>query len=406
MRFLALTVLKEIKRRFNDPIGIFMWFMIPLVLGGMLMSVLGGSSGPTFKAGLLITDQDDTFISQAISQALTSGQLGELIELQKVTLEEGNALINDGEGSAHLVIPKGFGDAYLNKDPIALTLTTNPAQSISPRFIRDVLNTILDLGHYIQLALGDEINLMVGGGTAGDLNNAEITTLISGKMEKIAPYVFPPLITVIDETPVPEGNSVSMVLLMFPGVLVMAIVFAGQGISGIYWRDKEQGILARWRAGPNGMWVYWTGLFIASMFILGLVTFPILAGGFYLLDISFEKFASSLAWIMLSGPLMFAFLTVVQVLAPSRRAGGVISTLLVFPLLMAGGSFFPKETLPGFIRPFADFTPNGQILEPLKQYFIGTYGASGMFANLWPLILATIVLIIISSFIADKKELR
>ena len=109
---------------------------------------------------------------------------------------------------------------------------------------------------------------------------------------------------------------------------------------------------------------------------------------------------------LMTGPLMFATLTVVQVMAPSRRAGGVISILLVFPLLMVGGSFFPTETLPSFIRPFADFTPNGQILEPMKQYFIGTYGASGLFANLWPLMLATIVLIFIASVIADRKDLR
>lgn len=230
--------------------------------------------------------------------------------------------------------------------------------------------------------------------------------MISGKMEKLAPYAFPPVIEVVDETPVPEGRSLSMTLLMFPGVLVMAVVFAGQGISGIYWQDRNNGILQRWRAGPNGMWVYWTGLFISSMFILGLVTFPILLGGFYLIDIPYTKLAPSLLWIMLTGPLLFGTLVLVQVMAPSRRAGGVISTLLVFPLLMVGGSFFPKETLPTFIRQFSDYTPNGQILEPLKQYFLGTYGLSGLFSTLLPLMAVTIALIAVASVIADRKELR
>ena len=406
MRFLALTVWKEIKRRFNDPMGLIMWLMIPVVLGGMFMSVMGGGSGPAIKAQLLLTDLDDTFISQAIPSALTSGGLAELIEIQEVSLAEGQALINDGEGSAHLVIPAGFADDYLNKNPVALQLTTNPARTITPRLIRDVLISLLDLGHYVQLALGDEIKLFTSEQTSDDLTIADVSTMVSGKMEKIAPYVFPPVISIADETPQPEGQSVSFILLMFPGVLVMAVVFAGQGISGIYWRDRESGILARWRAGPNGMWAYWSGLFIASMLILGLVTLPIFLGGFYLLDISYAKLVPSVLWIMLSGPLMFAALTVVQVLSPSRRAGGVITTLLIFPLLMVGGSFFPRESLPGFIQSLADFTPNGQILEPMKQYFIGTIGPEGLVIALIPLLAVAILLTAICSFVADRKELR
>ena len=406
MRFLALTVIKEIKRRFNDPLGLIMWLMIPLFLGGMLTSVLGGASGPTPKAVLLLTDLDDTFISQAIPQALSGGQLADMIEIQEVSRDVGNTRINDDDGSAHLVIPKGFSEAYLNKQPIALELTTNPAQQISPKIIQDVLASLLDLGHYIQLVLGDEIKLIVDGDASADLSITEVAAMISGKIEKLGPYAFPPVIEVVDETPVPEGQSFNLTLLMFPGVLVMAVVFAGQGISGIYWQDREKGILQRWRAGPNGMWVYWTGLFIASMFILGLVTFPILLGGFYLIDIPYTKLAPSLLWIMLTGPLLFGTLVLVQVMAPSRRAGGVISTLLVFPLLMVGGSFFPKETLPSFIRQFSDYTPNGQILEPLKQYFLGTYGLSGLFSTLLPLMAVTIALIAVASVIADRKELR
>ena len=87
MRFLALTVIKEIKRRFNDPLGLIMWFMIPLVLGGLLMSVLGGSSGPSPKAQLLLTDLDDTIISQAIPQ-YREQEAGSVSRIPAQTIEE------------------------------------------------------------------------------------------------------------------------------------------------------------------------------------------------------------------------------------------------------------------------------------------------------------------------------
>jgi ABC-type uncharacterized transport system permease subunit len=83
----------------------------------------------------------------------------------------------------------------------------------------------------------------------------------------------------------------------------------------------------------------------------------------------------------------------------------MISTLIMFPLLMAGGSFFPTETMPKFIATIAQYTPNGRVIEPLKGYLIGEYGASGMFADLWGIMAVTLVLVLLSGRLSARKIL-
>jgi len=217
--------------------------------------------------------------------------------------------------------------------------------------------------------------------------------------------VFPPLLTVEDVTPQPENVSASFALLMFPGILVMAAFFAANGQSGNFWTEKEKGTLGRWVASPNAFSTFWVAQWFTAMFLTAIVTAPIMLAGFLYLDISFEKYFTSLGWLALTGPVLFAVLSVIQVLAPSRKAGGMISTLVMFPLLMAGGSFFPTETMPAFIASIAQYTPNGNVIEPLKGYLSGEFGASVLFSGLWIIMAVALFLVLMAGLVSARKVL-
>ncbi len=367
-----------------------------------------GGGGGTIKAELLVTDLDDSFVSQGILSALGQDQIADMILLEKVTQEEGHLRINEGDGSGHLVIPEGFGQAWLDREDIALQLTVNPSRSISPRLIREMLESLLDLGDYLHKVFGEELKIISqsidGDGLVG-MTNAEFSTDIADKMSAIGGLVFPPVLEVEDVTPEPEGVSVNMALLMFPGILVMAAFFAANGQSANFWTEKEKGTLGRWVASPNAFSAFWVAQWVTAMFLTAIVAAPIMLMGFFYLDISFEKYFSSMLWLALTGPILFAVLSLIQVLAPSRKAGGVISTMFMFPLLMAGGSFFPTETMPEFIATIAQYTPNGRVIEPLKAYLTGEYGMGDMFANLWGIIAVTLVLLLMTGQLSARKAL-
>jgi ABC-type multidrug transport system permease subunit len=141
------------------------------------------------------------------------------------------------------------------------------------------------------------------------------------------------------------------------------------------------------------------------MLLTAIVAAPIMVAGFFYFGISFEKYFISLAWLMMTGPILFALLSLIQVLAPSKKAGGMIATLIMFPLLMAGGSFFPTETMPKFIATIAQYTPNGRVIEPLKGYLTGEYGAWGVFSDLWGILAVTLLLVLLTGRLSARKVL-
>lgn len=408
MRFILITAVKEMKRRFNDPGGLISSIMIPFVIGFLMVSVMGGGGGTAFKARLLVTDLDDSFVSQAILNALGQDQIAEMILVEKVAQDEGDQRMNEGDGSGHLVIPKGFGKAWLDREEIALQLTVNPSQYVSPRLIREMLESLLDLGDYLHKVFGEELKIIsnsLGNDELVGISTTAFSSNITDKVTGIADLVFPPALEVQDVTPKPEGTSVNMALLMLPGILVMAAFFAANGQSANFWTEKEKGTLARWVASPNAFYAFWVAQWFTAMLLTAIVAAPIMLAGFLYFGIGFEKYFTTLGWLALTGPILFAVLSLIQVLAPSKKAGGVISTLVMFPLLMAGGSFFPTEAMPEFIAIIAQYTPNGRVIEPMKSYLIGEFGASGLFSELVGIMAVTFLLVLLTGLLSAKKAL-
>ena len=101
------------------------------------------------------------------------------------------------------------------------------------------------------------------------------------------------------------------------------------------------------------------GKALAAAVIIGFVGGFTLVLGFLYHGISFAKLPSSLVWIALSGIVLFAWFGALQMLFSNQKTASIISMMLVFPLLMAGGSFFPLAVLPGWIAAIGRIAPNG-----------------------------------------------
>ena len=271
-----------------------------------------------------------------------------------------------------------------------------------------MLDSLLDVGDYLHKVFGEELKIIAQSVESNELvgiSTTAFSSTIANKITGIAEVVFPPVMEVEDVTPQPESGSVSFALLMFPGILVMAAFFAANGQSTNFWNEKEKGTLGRWVASPNAFSAFWVAQWFTAMFLTAIVAAPILLAGFLYFGIGFEKFFTTLSWLALTGPILFSVLSVIQVLAPSKKAGSVISTFVMFPLLMAGGSFFPTETMPKFISTIAQYTPNGRVTEPMKHYLTGEYGASGLFADVWVIMAVALALVLLAGFLSTRKAL-
>jgi len=375
-RFFAASFRKDLRRTLADPVALVIGIAIPLGVGLLLGLISSGNQGsPT--ARLLVVDQDETFVSGFLVAALGQGQLGELIETEEVDEATGRARMDDGKASGLLLIPEGFMKDLYDREPTTLTLLTNPSQIILPGILEGVLGTMVDFLSEAQFLLGDvldQVDLEPAPGQNTPTDEAVATTslAINQLVERASPYFFPPAIKVemaIEEAEEDEGFDLGK--LFFPSMLFMSLMFLAQGRSDDVWKEWELGTLRRTVTTPGSLTVFLLGKIAAGGLVLGGIVALALFFGRWVLGIEFEGIPLAAAWGALSGVFLLLLFTGLQTLASSPQGGNLLTGVLVFPLIMLGGAFFPFEAMGG-LAAVGRLTPNGWLLTVLKGILDGS----------------------------------
>ena len=392
MNFLIASVKKDLTRWARDRAAMLIWLGIPFLIGGMITSMMdGGGGSPT--GTLLIADQDNSLLSGFVVGAFGQEQLGDLIIVEQVTAAEGEARIDDGEASGFLTIPEGFQDAFLNETPVTLTLKTNPAQTILPGIIEDVTEILLDLGFYLQRLLGPEIKTLMDANFEGNPTDAFVSGIsvdIQHKINKIVEKTDPLAIDLEIVEPPPAEPQPDYALLFLPGIILMAVLFASNSMAADYWVERDKGTLRRLVSAPGALAGFVTGKAVAAFIMMGAVTSVVLIVGFAYHGVAWSKFVPSLIWVSLGGVGLFAWFAAIQMLFPNNRVANLVTTILLFPLMMAGGSFFPLAALPEWIANMGRLAPNGFIVDRLGNEFVSATAWS-IDTQSWLILLAIVV---------------
>ena len=386
MSFALSSFQKDIARWRQDYMATLIWVSIPLLLGGLITLLMGSDVRPTGK--LLLVDEDQTFFSELVVGAYSAGELGEFITVEKTTFGDGLARVNEGEASALLVIPEGFAAAFFEAEPVTLKLRTNPSQTILPGIITNVTEILLDAGFYAHQLFSDELaTLTLMTDDPSDAQVAALAVAIQNKMEVVAPRLFPPVIDIEIVAPPERKPGPPLALLFMPGVIMMAVVFSANGLAADFWKEREAGTLRRLVVAPALLVEFLVGKALAAGLIIAFVAGFTLFLGFLYHDIAWLHFPVSLAWLVISGVALFAWFGALQMLFSNRKTAGVVSTLLVFPLLMAGGSFFPLAVMPGWIAAIGRASPNGFMADRLTTE-ITAATTGGIDVASWAIVLA------------------
>ncbi len=370
MSFLVASFWKDLARWRQDPMSVVLWLGIPFLIGGLITTMVDGGDGASPSGVLLISDQDQSLVSGLIAGAYSQGQLGELISVEQVSLEEGTERINAGEASGFLIIPEGFMTAFLDEKPVTLTLKTNPSQTILPGIVEDVTAILLDVGFYAQALFGPEIDKIQGAdpeATPNDVFAAEMAVQIQGKVDTISPLLFPPAFDIEIVEPPPAEPRPNIALLFLPGIVMMAILFSAQGLSADYWKERETGTLRRLVSTPGLLSRFVFGKALAAAIVIGMLAAITLTIGFLYHDVAWNKFIPSLVWVTFTGVGLFAWFAALQMVFPNQKSANLLTSILLFPLLMMGGSFFPLDTLPDWIAAIGRMSPNGFVVDRLTR---------------------------------------
>ncbi|MEO6711396.1 MAG: ABC transporter permease, partial [Planctomycetota bacterium] len=325
-------------------------------------------------------------VSRAVASAFSQGELGKMFDVEPVELEAGRKCIHDGDGSALVVVPLGFGEALLLDKPTQLELVKNPSRQILPRIAEETLGLAADAVFYVQRIAGDrlrkQIETIVNGPPEGQSVMptafvAGFSIEINNTIERLSRYFDPLVLTVETEPVVPEDKSAprnNFALLFFPSMLFLALLFMAQGLSEDLWREKSLGTLRRATCAPGGIGALLLGKFLCATILIGGVAacgmfFALLAFG-----LDWSRAPLGLLWITLCGAFLFALMVLIQVHAKSQRGGNLLTNSILFPLSMIGGAFFPFEAMPDWMSRIGRLTPNGWALEEFKRILFGESG--------------------------------
>jgi ABC-type multidrug transport system permease subunit len=404
MRYVWATAVKDLRRRLRDPLALVLWLGIPFAIL-LLLSLAFGGGETTPQARLLIADEDSSLVSGLLASALGQGPMAELIQIEKVTLEEGRRRIGEGDGSALLLIPPEFGSAVLNSRPTRLELLTNPSQSILPGILEEVLSLLTDAVFYLQRLAGEPLSTFSAGpadgaGTFPDQLIAATSVQMNQLIGGVTGYLFPPRIAVAVEVEEPEGQkNLNFGALFFNSMFFLAILFMAQGMSDDFWVEKRQGTLQRALTTPHSVTRLLAGKLLAAFVLLLVMALLGITAGALIYDFPAAKIVPAALWAAASGLALLVLFTLLQLFATSQKAGGLLSTLLLFPLMMAGGSFFPFEAMPNWLAAIGRKLPNGWALEQFKLILGGGTTASGL---LWAAA-GLLAALVVGSWLAGRR---
>jgi ABC-type multidrug transport system permease subunit len=379
LRFACISAVKDLARRATDPLALVLWIGLPVLIGGLL-SLMGGGSGSGARGTVLLADEDGGLAGRAIEAVLSQGPLGSLLEIRRVKRDEGRALMDEGEASALVIVPPGATDAVLEQRPLALTLVTNPAQRILPAIVAETLELTVEATFYAQRLLAEQLRFLNARRRSesfpADAEVATLATTLNARLRSLETVAFPPVMNVtLEQAPARPAAGPAMVQfgqLFLPGLLFMSLLFIAQGMSADVWEEQVQGTLRRAVIAPPGPLPFVVGKLLAAAVLMSAVALAGLAVAVLAFEVAPARAALALPWCVFGGTVLFALLLVPQVAASSQAAANLLSSMLVFPLMMVGGSFFPFEVMPPWMAVVGRWTPNGQGVALLKHLLAGT----------------------------------
>ena len=274
------------------------------------------------------------------------------------------------------MLPKGLGDGLLNDTPVELRLVTNPAQRLLPVIVQEGLEILVEAVFYAQRFFSGPLKELRAISSDGPSNAqvAAIATAVNDRLRSLDGVVVPPVLTVATPEAATSAAAAAVPnfgLLFVPGMLLMSILFIANGTSGDVWEEKRLGTLRRARALPWPAWQWLAGKLLASSVLVAAIAVVGLIVAWLLFGVAARHLPLALGWTWLAGAALLCYFALLQVAASTERGAQLLGTLVLFPLMMIGGSFFPFEAMPPWMAAVGRWTPNGVAVVRLREIIDG-----------------------------------
>jgi hypothetical protein len=385
---LRVLLAKDLRRAWRNPLPWLINLIVPLAMTALIGMVFGGHSdnGALGRIRFAVVDEDKSLLSDFLRGSANQKQGGKYLEPVFMEREDALREINANKISAVFIIPTNFMRNYLTaRKPVSLELIKNPAESIHPAVLEELLGAVVTAMNAISRNFQSEFPewQAVFEGKEDYHKVSQLIDRAGDKLKTAKHYINPPLVSYEKEEPADESKSVepksgttnsvsstggtsksasakasgskssstdSIFAYLLVGMSAMFLLFiAGNAMSDLY-RELRQRTFERYQTLRDSLVPFLVSKAVFAVVTLLLCSGMMLWGGGLIFRIHWQQ---PLALMTLAfGYTCFAaaLFALLVALMPDERRAAVLNNMAGMALGLVGGCAFPANQLPAFLR--------------------------------------------------------
>ena len=313
--------------------------------------------------------------------------------LEPVLLDrpEAERQIRDDKLSAMLVIPRGFTRDYLTTtNVVTLELVKNPAQSIHPAVMEELLGVVVTGLDVLKRHLGAELPewQTVFEGSRDYRHLADLIVRAGERVETARHYLSPLRVSYVkEERPTgdnttksgggsaPGRTAFNLFGQLLPGMAAMFLLFLGNNAITDLKREFQQGTLARTRTLHHQLLAFVASKMVFAMVMLWICGAIMLGGGGAVFRIPWGDPFAVAALTACYAVFAAGFMCLLGSLLVGEERADAFSNVTAMAIGLAGGGAFPAQQLPAFLRDYVTpWLPNHWYTQALQEIAAGNAG--------------------------------
>lgn len=403
MKLLRTLLAKDLRRAARNPLPWLIHLAVPLAITALLGLAFGRGAGDGASLGRIrfaVVDEDESPLTQMLRGGLPQGQAAK--HLEPVFLDRAAALaqLEEDQLSAVVVIPRRFTSDYLSgRGPVTLELIKNPARSIHPAVLEELLSALVTGLNALARNLPSELPAWREAFTTGaDYRQvADLIVRTGERLDTLRRYLDPPLVTYSKEVKPREdarpgtigtGPTWNLFGYLLAGMTTMFLLFqANVGMNDLY-REFAGRTFERYHTLHQRLLPFLVakGVFVVVTLVFCAVI--MLGGGGLLFGIHWRHPLPVALLVLGFAAFGAGFAALFAALVPDARRADALSNLVAMALGLAGGCAFPPQSLPAFLREnVTPLLPSAWLAEGIRELEFGSASAD------WPGILLRFTLV-------------
>ncbi|MGH9592184.1 MAG: ABC transporter permease, partial [Bryobacteraceae bacterium] len=365
---LRVLLAKDLRRAWRNPLPWMINLIVPLAMTALIGLAFGGKAdnGALGRIRFAVVDEDKSVLSDLLRGSANQDKGGKYLEPVFMDRDQALDQVNNNKISAVLIIPTNFMRDYLTaRAPVSLELIKNPAESINPAVLEELLGAVVTGLNAVSRNFSSEFpewQAVVEG--KADYHKVSFLIDRAGEKFKMAKqFINPPLVAYekeesggasngadpkADKSKESGANGIFAFLLI--GLSAMFLIFIGSNAMTDLHRELRMRTFERYQTMHQQLWPFIVEKIMFAVVVLVMCSAVMMGGGGLIFGIRWEHPVPLILLTLGYAGCVAALLAVLVAAVPDERRAGMFNSVVGMALGILGGCAFPPQQLPAFIR--------------------------------------------------------